>query len=267
MESNHPKSTSAPGEPVIEMRDISLGTQRDPQADGVSGVSWTVRAGEFWVVAGMHNSGKSDFLTAAAGLMRAKSGQFRLLGHDVSGTDAMPMDIRLRVGLVFDGGRIIHDLTLIENITLPLRYHEHLDEDAIAARVEEALRLTGLSEWADSPPAALGRNIQKRGGLARALVLHPEILLVDNPVDGLDPRETTWWLGMLRQVAAGHPFLGGRPLTLVVASTDLRPWKRLGARFALLNDGRFTVVGDDSQISGNTDILVKELLAEKSDGS
>jgi ABC-type transporter Mla maintaining outer membrane lipid asymmetry ATPase subunit MlaF len=252
-------------QPVMEMIGVSTGSLRDPLADALRNVDWTVRAGQFWVVVGMHNSGKSDLLALAAGLIRPRSGEYRLLGRDMTEDEAVPMDLRLRVGLVFEGGRMLHHLTVAENVALPLRYHEKHDEGAIRERVEGVLRLANLSEFADGPAASQVQAVQKRCGLARALVPQPEVLLVDNPLAGLDPRESAWWIGTLRRLAAGHPILEGRPLTLVVASDDFQPWRRLGARFALLNEKRLTVLGGDEQLSGHTDMLVKELLAEKSD--
>jgi ABC-type transporter Mla maintaining outer membrane lipid asymmetry ATPase subunit MlaF len=233
---------------------------------GIQDVNWTVRPGEFWVIAGMHDSGKSDFLTLTAGLMPPREGAYQLFGHDMAGDGTIPLSLRLRLGLVFEGGRLLHDLTVVENVALPLLYHHHLDANAVQQRAEGLLALTGLSEWADASPGDLPLKVLKRGGLARALMLKPEILLLDNPLGGLDPREIAWWLDFLGALWAGHPFFDGHRLTMVVTTNDLRVWRRRCSHYALLKDKRFVVLGDESQMTGNTDLLVKEFLAEASAG-
>src|ERR1019366_797875 len=88
------------------------------------------------------------------------------------------------------------------------------------AAVGELLECTELTRWAESTPGTLRRNWQKRAGLARALALKPEVLLVDNPLAGLDPRDIHWWLGFLDQLSKGHTVMQGRPMTLVVTTAD-----------------------------------------------
>jgi ABC-type transporter Mla maintaining outer membrane lipid asymmetry ATPase subunit MlaF len=109
-------------------------------------------------------------------------------------------------------------------------------------------------------PSAIGRNWQKRVGLARALVLKPELLLVDDPLAGLDPRHTNWWLAFLDALSRGHPLLEGRPVTLVVTTADLRPWKGHARQFAVLNSQKFSVLGEWSQLESGADPFVQELL-------
>jgi phospholipid/cholesterol/gamma-HCH transport system ATP-binding protein len=112
----------------------------------------------------------------------------------------------------------------------------------------------------DRTPGAIARNWQKRVGLARALILQPEVLLVDNPLIGLDLRHIGWWVDFLQELSRGHKLLGGRPLTLIVTTADLRPWKGQPCRFATLRNKRFSVVGGWSQIEAETGELVRELL-------
>jgi len=101
-----------------------------------------------------------------------------------------------------------------------------------------------LEPWAESMPGTLGRQWQKRTALARALILKPEVLLVDDPLAGLDLRHTNWWLKLLDHLSGGHPLLQGRGLTLVVSTSDLRPWKGRARQFAVLKERRFVVLGD-----------------------
>src|SRR5207249_1902390 len=148
----------------------------------------------------------SDFMAMTAGIMPPLRGTHRVFGQELAG--AFERDLiqqRLRVGLVFDGGQWFHHLTIAENIALPLRYHYNCALQDVAGRVQTLLELTGLTSEAETHPGAISRNRQQRVGLARALSLKPEVLLLDNPLSGLDPRDIFFWLDLLDQLSAGHP--------------------------------------------------------------
>jgi len=246
--------------PALEMRGVTVGTLRDPDRLVAEGVTWTVSPGEFWVIGGLQGSGKSDLLMMTAGLMPPRAGQYRLLGQEMPIFEESRLGHRLRLGLVFDGGQLLHRLTVLENVALPLRYHQNRPREEIEGAVRELLTATDLLAWAASTPGAIPRPWQKRAGLARALTLRPEVLLLDCPLSGLDARHTNWWLNFLGALARGHPSLGGRPLTLVATSEDLRPWRGWAHRFALLQDRRFTVLGDWTSVEQNPDPAVRALL-------
>jgi ABC-type transporter Mla maintaining outer membrane lipid asymmetry ATPase subunit MlaF len=196
--------------------------------------------------------------------MAAQSGSYRLFGEPMPIFEGENLPTRLRLGFVFDGGQLFNNLTVAENIALPLRYHRDLPPDDLADRVRRLLDLTELTPWAGNTPGTLGRNRCQRAGLARALALQPEVLLLDNPLGGLDVRDATWWLSFLAQLSAGHDFMPGkRPTTLVVSVDDLRPWRERAKQFAVLRDGHFEVLGDRAHLAGAAGSLVKELLADR----
>jgi putative ABC transport system ATP-binding protein len=252
-----------PKTPVLEMTALSVGSRGDPERPVLENVNWSVAAGEYWVLGGMHGAGKTDFLAMTAGLAPPLRGSYRLFGREMPVTGDEFLSERLRIGLVFDGGQLFHHLTIEENIALPLRYHRDLVRGDLENCVKTILEATGLSPWAGRLAGTLGRGWQKRAGLARALVLQPEVLLLDNPLGGLDSRHLQWWLGALDQLSAGHVFVEGRPMTLVVAAEDLRPWRNRAAHFAILQKRQFCPLGHHPQLFGLTDPLVKELLAEQ----
>jgi ABC-type transporter Mla maintaining outer membrane lipid asymmetry ATPase subunit MlaF len=117
------------------------------------------------------------------------------------------------------------------------------------------LEATGLTLLTTRLPSSLGRNWQQRVGLARALALRPEVLLLDNPLSGLDPRDVAWWLEFLARLSAGHPLLDGRPLTLVVSGDNLRPWKHLARQFGVLRGTRFVPLCDGLEARASDDLL------------
>jgi phospholipid/cholesterol/gamma-HCH transport system ATP-binding protein len=250
-----------PHTPVIEMSGVTLGSLQDLSVVVLEDVNWTVQARDYWVVAGMQGSGKSDLLSMTAGLTPPQQGIYRLFGYDMPIYEGELLSVRLRLGLVFDGGHLFHNLTVRENIGLPLLYHKNPTRQESEQKVNDMLELTELSAWADSTPGNLGRNVQKRVGLARALMLQPEVLLVDNPLGGLDIRQMGWWLNFLGQLSSGHPCMEGRRVTLVVTAEDLRPWRERANHFAVLKGKRFIPLGGEGQLMSNQDPLVKELLA------
>jgi ABC-type transporter Mla maintaining outer membrane lipid asymmetry ATPase subunit MlaF len=245
---------------AIEMDAVAVSSMHDPELMVVEDLNWTVTAGEYWVVAGLQGSGKSDFLLLTGGLMPPARGTYRLFGEPMPIFEEARMSERLRLGLVFESGQLFNHLTVWENVALPLRYHRNLTVAEAAPHVQPLLAAMELEPWAQSTPGALSRNWQKRVGLARALMLKPEVLLLDSPLAGLDLRHTNWWRAMLDQLSLGHALLEGRPLTLVVTTADLRPWKGRACRFATLRERRFSVLGSWEQLESESTELVRELL-------
>ncbi len=252
------------GVPAIEMRNIAVGAMRAPERVVAEGINWTVNVGDYWVVAGLHGSGKSDFLMLTGGLMAPLRGQYQFFGEQMPIFEDARLTHRLRLGVVFDGGQLFNDLTVAENLALPLRYHHNLTRAAAAGQVGELLEQTGLTPWAERAPGTLGRVWQKRAGLARALALKPEVLLVDNPLGGLDPRHVRWWLSFLDQLSKGHSLMGGRPMTLVVTTADFRLWKSHARQFAILQNQGFVVLGGWAELEAANQELVREVLTEQS---
>jgi ABC-type transporter Mla maintaining outer membrane lipid asymmetry ATPase subunit MlaF len=242
------------------MQQVAVGSMRDPSTVVVEEVNWTVAAGEYWVIAGLQGSGKSDFMMMTAGLMPPASGNYQLFGESMPIFEEDRLQERLRLGLVFETGQLFNHLTVWENIALPLRYHQNRTKADVVEEVRPFLECLELGPWSDSTPGAISRNWQKRVGLARALVLGPKVLLVDNPLIGLDLRHIGWWIDFLQQLSKGHQLLGGKPLTLIVTTADLRPWAGQVRRFATLRNKRFSVVGGWSEIEAEAGELVRELL-------
>jgi ABC-type transporter Mla maintaining outer membrane lipid asymmetry ATPase subunit MlaF len=244
------------------MTDVTVSSMRDPDTLVAEGINWTVNAGDYWVVAGLQGAGKSDFLMLTGSLMAPRRGRYRFFGEEMPIFEEARLKERLRLGLVFDGGQLFNHLTVAENVALPLRYHHNLSRTEGAAAIRELLEWTELTPWAESTPGTLGRSWQKRAGLARALALQPEVLLMDNPLVGLDPRHVNWWLRFLDQVSKGHPLTQGRPVTLVITTADFHLWKGHARQFAVLANHSFAVLDPWGQLTAANRELVRELLTE-----
>ena len=255
--SETPANVSAP---AITMRGVAAGTNTNPAVTVATEVDWTVNPGEFWVVAGPQHSGKTDFLMMVGGLTAPTAGEYHFLGEPMPIFEEARLARRLKLGFVFDGGQLLNHLTVAENIALPLRYHLDLAPDEMAARVHALLEFTELQPWANSTPGNVGRSLQQRAGLARALALTPEVLLLDSPLTGLDAPHTHLWLHALDELSRGHPLLTGKPLTLVATADDLRPWRGHAKHFACLADQRLLVLGDWAAAESSREKAVRDLL-------
>ena len=233
------------GEPILELRDVAVPARWDAETISIEDVNWTVREDEFWVVGGLQGTGKSDLMLLLAGLQRPARGAYTLFGQDMTqhfGDEFLPC--RLRVGLVFDDARLFNHLTIAENVALPARYHNDLHADEAEAWVSALLRATDLAEFAGHTPGALARNWRRRAALARALALKPEVLILENPLRGLDARHAAWWIDFVQQLGRGHALLRGEAMTVILTTDEFRPWREAGAQFAQVEARKFAVIGD-----------------------
>jgi ABC-type transporter Mla maintaining outer membrane lipid asymmetry ATPase subunit MlaF len=246
---------------VIELRGARVAAMRDPSRVVLEDVNWPVRSGEFWVVAGPPHSGKSDLLLHAAGLMSPLQGTCRVLGCEAAELDETHLDVRRRVGFVFADGRLFHQFTIFENVALPLRYHQNLPPAEAAQTVARLLELLELTPYASQRPGQVPAAWRQRAALARALVLKPELLVLDNPSGSLMARHRFWLVDFLDQLGRGHAFLDGRPLTLVVSTDDPRLWQHPRRQFAAIHEGTFTALGTWNSPEFDRHPAMRELLA------
>lgn len=249
--------------PVVRLNAVTIAHPGAPGLAVLEGVDWTVQAGEFWIVAGMQGSGKTALLEAAAGLKIPSKGEVEIFGKRVTGQEGdASAEQRRRLGIVFEGGgRLFQQLTVAENIALPLRYHLDGTIEDVQDEVLPMLELFGLERMANVVAGRLGRAWAQRVALARALVLKPEILMLDNPLAGMDVQQARWWRQFIRQLAAGHPQIRSTPMTVILACDDLRPWMDLGHRFVLTHDRRWRVLGSRTEVLESSEELIRDMIS------
>jgi phospholipid/cholesterol/gamma-HCH transport system ATP-binding protein len=242
------EQNSQSGAPLVEAVGASV-TRPRSQHVVASHVDWRVASGEFWVVGGRQGSGKTVFLYAISGLQRPAAGVIRLFGEDLSRLpEPELLRQRARVGFVFKGGgRMFAELTVAENVALPLLYHCQWTEEKTCNRVDAILEATELAGEADSTAQSLGWARQQRVGLARALALNPELLFLDEPLSGLEARERQWWRQFLNTLREGAPLTEGHKMTMIATTNDFGFWTGDSHHCGLLQDGRWQPHGEGKE--------------------
>lgn len=221
----------------------------------LDGLSFRVGRGELFVVAGPSGCGKTVTLKLIGGLLSASSGRVRVDGMDVGNASRDELrGIRSRMGYLFQSGALLAWLSLFENIALPLRENTTMTEAEIEARVAEMLEMVGLEEDDAKFPAEISGGMCKRAGLARALVMKPDIVLFDEPTSGLDPV-------MARQIDALIRDLTSRlKMTGVVVTHDLRGALNYADRIGLLGAGTFAELATPADFVKSQNEEVKSFL-------
>ncbi len=173
------------GAPHIEIRDLTMAygefvIQRD--------LNFVVNKGDIFVIMGGNGCGKTTLMRALIGLQRPAKGTVFYGGEDFWGVEPQEQEqLKRRLGIMFQGGALWSSLTLAENVALPLKEYTALSPRHLAEIVSFKLALVGLAGFEDFYPAELSGGMRKRAGLARAMALDPDILVIDEPSSGLDP--------------------------------------------------------------------------------
>ncbi len=227
----------------------------------LNGVDLEIERGETMVVIGRSGSGKSVTIKHMVALMRPDRGSVIIDGVDVSGLDERGIfALRRKFGVLFQSGALINWLSVYDNVALPLREHTELGEGEIDKKVHERLRLLDLAEHAGKMPADISGGMKKRAGLARAIVLDPEIVLYDEPTSGLDPVMASRINHLIIDVKEK---LG---MTSVVVTHDMDSAYTIADRIAMLYEGRIVQVGTPDEIRNSADPVVRQFVEGRIDG-
>jgi phospholipid/cholesterol/gamma-HCH transport system ATP-binding protein len=239
---------------IVELQQADIPRAQVPSPTAVlKEVDWGIEPGDFWVIGALPGEGKTDLLCTAAGLQRPLKGKQFLFGKETSQmSEDELVETRLRIAMVFMGGRLFSGLSVAQNVALPLSYHRNYDATELARRVEQALDRTGLKQYENRKPLQLTLNLHQRVGLARALALEPEVLMIDNPLGMIDPRQGRWWLDFLCEL--------NKQITIVVTVDDFRAWTDVGKRFAVLHDKHLAIVGGREEVKQSPDPFVREMM-------
>lgn len=218
-------------------------------------VSFSVKPSEIIVIMGGSGSGKSTLLRHLLALEYPTSGIIKLLGQDITRISAEKMyELRRNMGVAFQGGALFGSMTVGENIMLPLQEHTRLDEKTMQIMVRLKMELVNLAGFEHLMPAELSGGMLKRAALARAMVMDPKILFVDEPSAGLDPVAAA----ELDEMILG--FRDALNMTLVVVTHELNSAFKIADRIIVLDQGEVLVVGTVEEVKKNQNQRVQDLL-------
>jgi phospholipid/cholesterol/gamma-HCH transport system ATP-binding protein len=235
------------------VQNVSLAFDRPILED----VSFDALAGETIVVVGESGTGKSTMLKLILRLLKPDEGRVLIDGEDITDISfEEALEIRQKMGMVFQGAALFDSMTVYENVAYPLREHTDLDEDAIEARVREKLQFVDLDpdQVMQQFPSELSGGMRKRVGVARGMANNPEIMLYDEPTSGLDPLTTATITKLIIKLQRE---LG---VTSVVVSHDIRSVFRMASKVALLANQRITFFGTPEEMSGSDDPYIRDFL-------
>ncbi len=218
-------------------------------------VSFEIEKGEIFVIVGPSGVGKSVTLKHMVRLMTPDDGDVIVDGAAISSATGHDLEkMREKFGYLFQGGALLAWLTLAENVALPLREKTAMSEDEIMQKVYHMLELVGLKDDAYKRPSEISGGMQKRAGLARAIVRNPEIILYDEPTSGLDPVTARTIDALIHRL---NKELG---TTSVVVTHDLHSALSIGSRIAMLQNGSLVHISPPDEFIVSTNTYVQDFL-------
>ncbi len=218
------------------------------------GIDLEVNKGENVVVLGRSGTGKSVLIKIIVGLLKPDAGSVVVLGQDVEQLRDKELDqFRQKVGFSFQSSALYDSMSIRENLEFPLvRNVRDLSRGEINEAVEQALEAVGLSQTINQMPSELSGGQRKRIGIARTLILKPEIMLYDEPTAGLDPITSIEINNLINDV---RERIGA---TSIIITHDLTCAKTTGDRVAMLLDGRFERVGTFDEVFADPDERIQQ---------
>jgi phospholipid/cholesterol/gamma-HCH transport system ATP-binding protein len=218
-------------------------------------VSLSIETNEAMCILGRSGTGKSVTLKLIIALLKPEAGRIRIDGEDITQLEGRNLSrVRRKMGFLFQNAALFDFLTLYDNLALPLRRLTQKSEREIRDAIDRVLRQVGLSGDQQKKPGELSGGMRKRAGLARALVLEPEILLVDEPSSGLD-RLTASEIDDLLLEQRGRT-------TMIIVTHDIHGARRIGDRFAVLDRGELAALGKPQDLEHHENETVRRLVAE-----
>lgn len=237
-------------EPLISIKNVWKSFKKNKV---LKGLNLSVNKGESLVILGRSGSGKSVCIKCIVGLIKADKGQILVFGSDVTKLKTEVLNkIRIRIGFMFQNGALYDSMSVRDNLAFTLKHHtKDLEASQIEKQTIEALEAVGLSEAIDKMPSELSGGMRKRVGLARTLIIQPEIILYDEPTSGLDTitaREISELIVSIQKK---------QHTTSIIITHDMACAKATSDRIMILNEGVIHAEGTYSELENSNDEWVQ----------
>jgi phospholipid/cholesterol/gamma-HCH transport system ATP-binding protein len=240
---------------VLAVKNLSKSFQSRKVLDGIS---LGVDRGETLAVLGRSGTGKSVLLRLIIGLVKPDSGSVCIHGQDIAGLSLDQLgEFRKKMGFLFQHAALYDSLTVGENVAFPLDHHRReMARSEKLDRVRQLLAEVGMERDIDKMPSDISGGMQKRAGLARALVLEPEILLLDEPTAGLDPISSGEIDDLVLKLQREHR------MASIVVTHDLHSAKTIANRLAILDKGNVVIEGSFEDLQQSSIEFVQQFLKQ-----
>ncbi|MFM9989193.1 ABC transporter ATP-binding protein [Flavobacterium sp.] len=237
-------------EPIISIKNLWKAFGKNKV---LKGINLTVNNGESLVILGRSGSGKSVTIKCLVGLVEADKGEIKVFGTDITKLKNNALNpIRMRIGFMFQNGALYDSMSVRQNLAFTLKHHtRNLSDEEIEKQIIEALDNVGLKEAIDKMPAELSGGMRKRIGLARTLIIKPEIILYDEPTSGLDTITSREISELILSVQKKYK------TTSIIITHDMDCAKKTGNRIMILKDGIIYAEGTYDELEKSTDEWVR----------
>jgi phospholipid/cholesterol/gamma-HCH transport system ATP-binding protein len=227
----------------------------------LDGVNLEIEEGKTPVIIGRSGGGKSVLLKHIIGLLKPDSGHIFIDGVDIPRLNERELDeIRRNFGMLFQDAALFDSMTVGENVAFPLREHTKKKDEEIKRIVADRLMAVGLTGIEDKMPSELSGGMRKRVGLARAIAMHPRIVLFDEPTTGLDPVMAEAINSLIIDTQKNFN------LTSVVISHDVKSIFKIGHRIAMLYEGKIVEYGTSEEIKKSKNLVLAQFLSGSAEG-
>jgi phospholipid/cholesterol/gamma-HCH transport system ATP-binding protein len=251
-------SNGAADDVIVDVRNVYYGVGARPVFEDLT---LQVRRGRITAIMGPSGTGKTTLLRLITAQNPPGGGKVMVWGRDVETLKRSEIyDMRKRMGMLFQNGALLTDISVFENVAFPLREHTDLTESLIRTLVLTKLHAVGLRGAAELMPSELSGGMARRVALARAIVMDPELLIYDEPFVGLDPISLGVILRLIRHMNEG---LG---ITSIVVSHDVKELSSIAHDAYLLSGGRVVASGDPKKLINSDQDVVRQFMKGEADG-